>query len=73
MTFRFTAFSNNNFTGHVKMLHKLSEVIRIKQQKMSSKSLQKHRLLFNSLEIISIKQQKCTQLRNSLLINSFHI
>ena len=43
---------------------------------MSSKSRQKHRLLFNSLEKISIKQQNVystTLLRHSLLINSFHM
>ena len=38
VTFRFTAFSNNNFAGHVKMEHEFSEVIRIKQLKMSSTS-----------------------------------
>ena len=43
---------------------------------MSSKIRQKHRLIFNSLEIISIEQQNVysiTLLRHSLLINSFHI
>ena len=52
-----------------------SEVIKFKQ-KMSSKSRQKHCLLFNSLEIVSIKQENVystTLLRHSLLINSFHI
>ena len=43
---------------------------------MSQKSRQKRRLLFRSLEIISIKQQNvysATLLGHSLLINSFHI
>ena len=43
---------------------------------MSSTSRQEHRLLLNSLEIISFKQQNIystTQLKHFLLINSFHI
>ena len=31
VTFHFKDFSNNDFIGHVKMLHKLSEAKRIKQ------------------------------------------